>query len=85
MAKLSLYHPEKGNTYKFIDKNISRMFTMGGVDIFLHKYLGPKNPLVGTADQPIYTTLNVTNIQDLLFLENRDRVYEPEIYKLRGF
>lgn len=61
------------------------MFTMGGVDIFLHKYLGPKNPSVGTADQPIYATLNVTNIQDLLFLENRDRVYEPEIYKLRGF
>jgi hypothetical protein len=26
----------------------------------------------------------VTNIQDLLFLENRDRTYDPEIYRIRG-
>jgi hypothetical protein len=28
--------------------------------------------------------LNPLNIQDLLFLENRDRTYDPNIYRLRG-
>jgi hypothetical protein len=28
--------------------------------------------------------LDETNIQDLLFLENRDRLYDPDVYELRG-
>ena len=28
--------------------------------------------------------MDPTNIQDLLFLENRDRKYEKDIYRLRG-
>jgi hypothetical protein len=28
--------------------------------------------------------LSPVNIQDLLFLENRDRTYDPNIYRLRG-
>ncbi len=83
MPRLSLYKPEKGNDYKFIDRQISEMFQAGGTDIYLHKYLGPKNPTEGTADQPVYDVIKETNIQDLLFLENRDRKYESEIYKLR--
>jgi hypothetical protein len=83
MPRLSLYKPERGQDYKFIDRQISEMFQAGGTDIYLHKYLGPKNPTEGTADQPIYDAVKETNIQDLLFLENRDRKYEPEIYKLR--
>jgi len=85
VPRLSLFRPEKGNNYKFFDKQISRMFQAGGVDVYLHKYLGPKVNTTGTADQPIYDSLDVTNIQDLLFLENRDRKYDEEIYKLRGF
>ncbi len=83
MPRLSLYKPEKGQDYKFIDRQISEMFQAGGTDIYLHKYLGPKNPTEGTADQPIYDAVKETNIQDLLFLENRDRKYESEIYKIR--
>jgi hypothetical protein len=60
------------------------MFQVGGTDLYLHKYLGPKLATEGTADQPIYNTINETNIQDLLFLENRDRKYEEEIYQIRG-
>ena len=54
--------------------------------MFLHKYLGPKNPSEedATADQPRYDFVNETNIQDLLFMENRDRVYDPNIYVIRG-
>ncbi len=86
MPRLSLYKPEKGNDYKFLDRNISEMFQVGGTDLYLHKYLGPKNPQDGesTADQPMYNVIKETNIQDLLFLENRDRKYDSSIYTLRG-
>jgi len=84
MPRLSLYKPEKGNDYKFIDRTASEMFQAGGTDVYLHKYLGPTIKTSGTADQPVYGALSPTNIQDLLFLENRDRKYDTEIYRLRG-
>ena len=53
MPRLSLYKPERGKDYTFIDKTITEMFTVGGTDVFVHKYLGPKNPdeASATADQ----------------------------------
>ena len=84
MPRLSLYKPEKSNDYKFMDRQISEMFQVGGTDVYLHKYLGPKIADSGTADQPIYDAVKETNIQDLLFLENRDRKYDEEIYRIRG-
>lgn len=86
MPRLSLYRPEKGNDYKFIDRQVSEMFQIGGTDLYIHKYLGPKNPTDAnaTADQPQYDNLSPTNIQDLLLLENRDRKYDPDIYRCRG-
>ena len=85
MPRLSLYKPEKGNDYKFIDRQASEMFQVGGTDVYVHKYIGTNtDPANATADQPNYESTNVTNIQDLLFLENRDRKYDPEIYRIRG-
>jgi hypothetical protein len=86
MPRLSLYRPEKGNDYKFLDRSISEMYQVGGVELYVHKYLGPKNPSDedATADQPQYDAVKETNIQDLLFLENRDRTYDPSIYRIRG-
>lgn len=86
MPRLSLYKPERGNDYNFLDRQIQEMFTVGGTDINIHKYLGPENPEegTGTADQPTYDVVKETNIQDLLFLENRDRKYDPDIYTTRG-
>ena len=86
MPKLSLYKPERGKDYSFLDKSITEMFTIGGTDVFVHKYLGPKNPSEAdaTADQPRYDAVKETNIQDMLFLENRDRKYDPDIYTMRG-
>ena len=84
MPRLSLYKPERGNDFKFIDRQASEMFQAGGTDLYLHKYLGPTTKTSGTADQPVYATQNVANIQDLLFLENRDRAYDTEIYRVRG-
>ena len=86
MPRLSLYKPERGNDFQFIDKQILEMFTIGGTDLFIHKYLGPENPNSedATADQPQYDAVSETNIQDMLFLENRDRKYDPDIYTVRG-
>jgi hypothetical protein len=86
MPRLSLYRPEKSNDYDFIDARIYEMFTVGGTDVLIHKYLGPKitDAARATAEQPIYDAVKETNIQDLLFLENRDRKYDSDIYTLRG-
>jgi hypothetical protein len=85
MPRLSLYHPIKSNDYRFFDKTISQMFTAGATDLYVHKYLGPTNQRASIDyTQPEYAELNPTNIQDLLFLENRDRTYDPNIYRLRG-
>jgi hypothetical protein len=85
MPRLSLYRPQKGNDYKFIDKTVWEMFQVGGTDVFVHRYLGPDTALQGnTPSTPTYTTDNPFQIQDLLFLENRDRKYDPDVYVLRG-
>jgi|TARA_B100000424_G_scaffold268435_1_gene263219 hypothetical protein len=86
MPRLSLYKPEKGKDYEFLDKTITEMFTVGGTDVFVHKYLGPSNPdeADATPSQPRYNAVKETNIQDMLFLENRDRKYDPDIYVIRG-
>jgi len=85
MPRLSLYKPEKGNDYKFVDRQASEMFTVGGTDVYIHKLLGANTSSENaTADQPSYASTQLTNIQDLLFLENRDRKYDQEIYRIRG-
>ena len=85
MPRLSLWRPNKTNDYNFFDKIISEQFTAGSTDLYVHKYMGPTNqgPSIDYT-QPEYDVLAPTNIQDLLFLENRDRTYDPNIYRLRG-
>jgi hypothetical protein len=85
MPRLSLWRENKGNDYKFLDRRISEMFTVGGTGIQLHKYLGTESTNAGTdATKPDYVTQSELNIQDLLFVENRDRKYDTDIYELRG-
>ena len=85
MPRLSLWRPNKTNDYNFFDRTISEQFTAGSTDLYVHKYLGPTNqgPSIDYT-QPDYDVLAPTNIQDLLFLENRDRTYDPDVYRLRG-
>jgi len=82
MPRLSLWRENKGNDYKFFDRRISEMFTIGGTDIYVHKYLGPNDQGFVSNTEPGGTGL--TSIQDLLFLENRDRKYDADVYKVRG-
>ena len=81
MPRLSLYRPHKGDDYKFFDRRMSEMFTVGGVDVNVHKYLGPLDQGFVSNTEPGGTSL--TSIQDLLFLENRDRKYDQDIYTMR--
>ena len=78
MPRLSLWNPRKGNDYKFIDKMVKAHFEHGGTALLVHKY-------VGSVDEtdPNYDPANPP-IQDLLFMENRDRRYETTVFELRG-
>ena len=91
MPRLSLYRPNRTRDYQFLDRTISEMYTVGGLDIYVHKYKGPQSggndsALSGNFDatQPTYESVDVLNIQDLLLLENRDRIYDPDVYVMRG-
>jgi hypothetical protein len=86
MPRLSLYRPNRTNDYQFLDRTISEMYTVGGLDIYVHKYLGPKTGDVGDNDAtlPVYDTENPLFVEDLLLGENRDRAYDPDIYIMRG-
>lgn len=152
MPRLSLWKDGKhSNDYRYFDKQISEMFTVGGTGINIHKYLGTTDQTVNlntnstqasagntlqflsttsikvgdfvyglniptgtritaktgssitlsnsttapiasgitvkfsnSADNPGYINESAKNIQDLLFLENRDRKYDKDIYSLRG-
>lgn len=87
MPRLSLWNPNKTNDYHFIDRIVGEHMYAGGTGVHLHKYLGindvgttndPTSPSTGTADN------DELFIQDLLFLENRDRKYDDTIYEMRG-
>ena len=85
MPRLSLWRENHSNDFKFFDRNISEQFTVGGTGVLVHKYLGTKdNPKLQDATQPHYANQSEQNIQDLLFLENRDRKYDPDVYVMRG-
>ena len=152
MPRLSLWKDgAHSNDYKFMDRRISEMFTIGGTGILLNKYLGVNtqgvnlitsaaqtsvgriltfsntvgvakgnfvfgtNIPVGTqvtsttttsvtlsgnttavvgntstigfsvdSTKPSYVNQSEKNIQDLLWLENRDRKYDTSVYKMRG-
>ena len=91
MPRLSMWRPNRTNDYRFFDRTISEMYTVGGVDIYIHKYLGPKTGEGDSvesgnydATQPNYSVEDPLFIQDLLLLENRDRSYDADIYQMRG-
>ena len=93
MPRLSLYRPNKTNDYRFLDRTIREMYVVGGIDIYIHKYLGAVSSgdnLVDPSDdgydatQPGTILDDPTFIEDVLLLENRDRNYDSDIYVMRG-
>ena len=76
--RLSMHRLHKSNDYKFIDKIVYEQFQVGGVIVYVHKYIGPIDP--SNPNQ----ALGETSIQDVVFLENRDRKYDQTVYTIRG-
>ena len=72
MPRISLWNPNKGTDYKYADEISSEITNTGGAGILVHKYLGS-----GDSE-------DVTEIQDVLFLENRDRRYSQDVIEMRG-
>jgi len=95
MPRLSIWNQKKGNDYKFLDRIISEFFGTGTA-AFIHLVAGvfsqatttfnadgTTSPAVDPNNQTPTTTGNVTSIQDVLFLENRDVSYDPNVYEMR--
>lgn len=78
MPKISLWSKNKTNDYRFIDRLGGEITDMGATGVFLHKYTGP---VLEDNDSRISNELT---IQDVLFLENRERKYDSDVYELRG-
>ena len=85
MPRLSLYQPEKGNNFKFLDRAILEQFQIGGTDIFVHKYIGPViDPNNTDVQSQTSSILGELGIQDIILMENRDRHYAQDIFVMRG-
>jgi len=85
MPRISLWKDgAHTNDYSFFDKRMKEMFTIGGTGINVHKYLGIASQGGDDLSQPNQTAPDPLGIQDFLFLENRDRIYDQDIYNLRG-
>lgn len=85
MPRLSLWKPIKGNDYQFISRIVGEHLYAGGTGVMTHKYIGVGEvPDTGDPTQPGSAGGDELFIQDLLFLENRDRKYDKTIYEMRG-
>ncbi len=78
MPRISLWNPVKGLDFNFTDRTIGENFRIAGDGILIHMYEGP------TIDSTGSTDTTITSIQDVLFLENTARKYNPDVIELRG-
>lgn len=87
MPRLSLWKSgRKSADYNFTDRVVSEFMGVSGTAVYLHKYIGPhdQSDAPTNGDPRVPQNLPETSIQDVLFLENRDRKYDKHIYELRG-
>lgn len=78
MGRISLWNPQKGADFNFADRAIGENFRIAGNGILVHMYEGP------TTDSNGNTDTDITTIQDILFLTNGNRKYNPDVIELRG-
>lgn len=80
MPRLSLWNSgHKGFTYHTIDRYVSEFIGMSGTALYIHLYQGVHEQAENSTN-----VSNITSIQDVLLLENRDRKYSSEVFELRG-
>lgn len=85
MPRISLWKPNQQEDYNFIDRTAREHFDLGATGVYVHKYLGVGDSLddensTSTSNEDI----DELSIGDVLFLENRSRRYDTDIYELRG-
>lgn len=73
--KIRMWSDRKTNDYKFVDKVLNNYFQTTGTKMLIHKF-------VGHYDEE--GNVSKRKIQDLLFMESRDRHYSNEIYEMYG-
>lgn len=86
MPRLSLWNSgRKGADYRFTDRIVSEYFHASGTAAYVHLYLGPHDQSDAPADGSprVVKATNERSIQDVLFLENRDRKYSADVFELR--
>lgn len=82
MARLSLWNSGvRGNDFNFQDKVISEFFGASGTALYIHLYEGVYDQ---DAKDGSLKPGGVLGVQDVLFLENRDRKYSDQVYILPG-
>ena len=77
MSKISLWKPQKGNDFNFADRIIGENFRIAGDCVLIHEYTGPTTDANGNTDT------SLTTIQDVLFLTNNNRKYNPNVIEAR--
>ncbi len=86
MARINLWKETQGHDYNFIDRVARDYLNLGATGVYVHKYIGPKEQEGDdnkSSDGNGVITDELT-IGDVLFLENRDRKYAPDIIEMRG-
>jgi len=78
MPRISLWQPNKGADFNFTDRTVGENFRISGDGILVHMYIGPTTDAAGNTDT------SLTTIQDVLFLQNVNRKYDPNVIELRG-
>ena len=78
MSRISLWNPTKGADYRFIDRTVGENYRIAGDGILVHMYIGPTTDSTGNTDT------SLTTIQDVLFLQNNNRKYNPNVIELKG-
>lgn len=78
MPRISLWNPVKSNDFNFADRAIGENLRIGGDGILVHMYEGPTTDAAGNFDT------DLTTIQDVLFLANNNRKYNPNVIEVRG-
>jgi len=95
MTRFSLWKTNKGKNYHFLDHHSRQLIDIAGTMIYLHKYKGPKivqkhdeiNPQKDETLGHIFNNNEETNeldIQDLFYLETRNRKYDRNVYEIKG-
>lgn len=72
------------NTYVTVSNSSSNTITISSNTTSTIPNASPISIFWRDAEQPEYQNQSAQNIQDLLFLENRDRKYDEDVYVMRG-